>query len=214
MFARLIWLPAGTEPNWGAAFRKAAELRYADVDSNLEAQYSGLYDTVTYEIHEARQKDRDHDPDIHLRGIARQALEEVKNAIDGDDRQMIEFHVPGWRLFFTGDFGDDETELGDTIRDLEPLGLLEAAGFNPKRLTVEVIIYSNRHGIDVSCHLPHDADGVRAEIARDNWDEIQGYPGGPVPDEPPEDDLEAVSIFIENLTGGTYLDSELVSVKE
>ena len=212
MFASMLWLPVDEEPNWEAAFAKIDTLTYEGGREHHEVSYTSFYSEVEYEIQEAKKLDRDHDPDFHLRGLIREGLQRLKEAIEGEDRQLIEWQMYGWRVFVTGTFGDDTTELGTLIGDLNVLELISVAGFNPRQEMVEVISYGNRHGVDVSCHSPAKADAVRAQIARDNWEEIIDSPGVDIPDEPPEDDLEAVSLFVDNLVGGSYLDSVLIAI--
>jgi|GEM_PF-2833010 len=216
MFARVLYLPAGTEPNWEAGFAKADTLEFKTFEDNQTFQWTSLYEIVVNEVHMAREAGRDSDFDNHLRATARKALEEIRTEYANKDlnSQLAEFQIPGWRLFFTGTYGEDDLELGTSIAGLEPLGVLDAAGFNPKHLMVEILSYSNRHGVDVSCHLAGKGDAAKAAIARDNWSEITGSAERNIPEEPPEDDTEAVSIFVENLTPGEYLDCDLVPVQQ
>lgn len=216
MFARLLYLPIDTEPDWNAALAKAAELRFADFEDDSTFQWTALYEIVVNEVQLEQNAGRESDPDYHFRAVVRRALSEIRSAYNdqGMSSQLAEFQIPGWRLFFTGTYGEDDLELGTSIAGLEPLGVLDAAGFNPKHLMVEILSYSNRHGVDVSCHLAGKGDAAKAAIARDNWSEITGSAERNIPDEPPEDDTEAVSIFVENLTPGEYLDCDLVPVQQ
>ncbi len=216
MFARLLYLPIETEPDWNAALAKAAELRFADFEDDSTFQWTALYEIVVNEVQLEQNAGRESDPDYHFRAVVRRALSEIRSAYNdqGMSSQLAEFQIPGWRLFFTGTYGEDDLELGTSIAGLEPLGVLDAAGFNPKHLMVEILSYSNRHGVDVSCHLAGKGDAAKAAIARDNWSEITGSAERNIPDEPPEDDTEAVSIFVENLTPGEYLDCDLVPVQQ
>lgn len=210
MYASMLWLPAGTEPDWDAAIAKADQLRFRDGENNGDMAFTDAYSDVAWEVQEARKMDRDHDPDHHLRGIVRGQIRELKNAVDGDDRELAEYRMYGWRIFVTGTFGDEPTELGKLIEDLNTLELLQVAGFNPALQQVEVITHSHKHGVDTSVHQPGTAEEHMAEIARQNWDEINHR--ADVPDHAPEDDLEAVQIYSDHQTNGGFLGCDQLPV--
>ena len=55
MFASVLWLPEGQEPNWPAARRKAQEIIWDETGEDSELTETGIYSDVEYAVHEARR---------------------------------------------------------------------------------------------------------------------------------------------------------------
>jgi hypothetical protein len=119
----VVAIPAGREPDWGAAVRRIDALGLEDLD--------GFFRYWDHDGGSREEAAADDGYVPRLRGGLRDELDNVRRSLDEYSRHSATFEFRGFRFLATGgeSVGSVPTELYDSISLLHAVGALEAAGF-------------------------------------------------------------------------------------
>ncbi|MBN8867322.1 MAG: hypothetical protein J0H98_07195 [Solirubrobacterales bacterium] len=208
-----LWLADSTRIDWEAGERALAAFKCPADGFPEDSPLSGSFlEDVILEAYAKENATTDAQRKNHVDALTRPAFELVRESVENGSSEVAEIRHGGWRVFASGGLthSDPATDFADAIDTLDGTGILEAAGFNPSHQEIEVVTHSHKHGVDLSAHRPGTAEARLVAIARESWTDINHR--SDVPDEPPEDDLEAVQIYIDCQPAGSYLGSELLPI--